>query len=321
MRTFQALALLIALPLGADVVARVEGRVFFENEIIPGCNVTLSGASLKHKTVSDVNGRYKFLAIPGGEYELTFEVPGFETETRRIVVDDAVEALDAEIRIAGETTVTSCWGMPPCSETAPETAFELPACADYELNTSLIQSIQGGDRSAINLLRQRYKTTISHVERHRMASSLLTRVPDDREYWNELAEKAADAIRFAFVDDQPTEDFLAWCASRRFDPLAYRWMTIDALKTIAADRRAHALLVKALESHDRAVFESVFRTITFDRDETLLPAIEKNLGRFPEHMGDDAFWLLEFASEAADRVAMKFLSEERQKEYRKRRQD
>ena len=155
-------------------------------------------------------------------------------------------------------------------------------CTDYELNSALIESMKLGDASALELLQKRQRATFVHAERHRLAGALLGRVIDDRAYWNELSEHAADAIRFAYVDDEPSQEFVQWCAYRGIDPNEYRWMTIDALGIAAADRRARPLLLKALESADPMVVLCAFSAIIEQRDESLLPAIERMLERFPE---------------------------------------
>src|SRR5688572_2698314 len=87
-----------------------------------------------------------------------------------------------------------------CHDTEPETPFDWVTCPEYHSNTTLIQSVKGGDHSAIELLRQRYTTTTVHTERHRIAAALLGRAGNESEYWNELSEHAAEAIRFAYVD-------------------------------------------------------------------------------------------------------------------------
>jgi hypothetical protein len=204
-----------------------------------------------------------------------------------------------------------------CHDTEPETPFDWPTCTEYHLNTTLIESAERGDRSAIELLRQRYTATTVHTERHRIAAALLGRAGNESEYWNELSEHAADAIRFAYVDYKPTAEFAQWCVSRSVAPNDYRLMTIDALMAAAPDRRARPLLVKALESPDPELVDLGLYSLAFHHpDESLLPAIERALEHHPEDAGDLAYFLLAFQSEAADRLAMKYLAKDRVEDYR-----
>lgn len=317
MRAFLAVVLLVTLPIAADGVSHVEGRVVHDATALPGCTVTLTAGSVVHRVVSNEQGRYSFPAIPSGAWELTFEMEGFEGQ--RVPIDakaDVTTAVDVELSI-DVTKVRFTCNMARCNDTEPETPFDWESCTEYSWNSTLIQSGEGGDRSAIELLRQRYKATTVHEERHRIAAALLGRAGNDREYWNELSEHAAEAIRFAYVEDEPTEEFVQWCASRSVEPNDYRLMTLDALSVAAPDRRARPLLVKALESPDHEIVDLGLASLALHHpDESLLPAIEKTLEHLPEDAGDLAYYLLAFRSDAADRVAMKYLPEDRVQEYR-----
>jgi hypothetical protein len=203
-----------------------------------------------------------------------------------------------------------------CSDTEPESPFDEASCADFVMNTMLIESLERGDSSAADLLRRRYATTVTYGERHRIAGALLGRVPDDREYWNELQAHAADAIRFSYVDSEPAPEFLEWCAARALDPEEYHWVTLRAFELAAADPRARAMVLEATESRDRTLVEAAIAAILLRREESALPAIEKALGRFPHDAGDMVMAMAWLRWDAADRVAMKFLSEDRVAEYR-----
>ena len=63
---------------------------------LPGVTVNLSGSSMMgiQSAVSNEEGAYRFVAIPPGEYTLTFELPGFATITRD------------SVRLAGNFTAT-----------------------------------------------------------------------------------------------------------------------------------------------------------------------------------------------------------------------
>jgi len=131
-----------------------------------------------------------------------------------------------------------------------------------------------------------------------------------------LSERAKEAIRFAYAEDEPSAELVQWCESRGIDPDEYRWMTIQALQTAAKDRRARGLLLEALESPDKHVVLAAMLGTLGHRDDSFLPKIEKAMERFPEEAAQMASWLVAFRSDAADQIAMKFLSEEGRDEYR-----
>lgn len=201
-----------------------------------------------------------------------------------------------------------------CQEEPPQTPYELPLCNEYELNETLIELAKVGDRSAVELLQRRYETTIPYSERHRIAAALLGRVPDDRRYWNELEARAKDAIRFAHVDDEPPPAFVEWCQARGVDHEKYRWTLANAFLAAAPDPRARGLLREALETKDHDLFTSALVAILDLRDESFLPALERNIARFPDRT-EMALWLSSFGSEAADSVALKFLGDEDREVY------
>lgn len=316
MRIAAVLALLLAPALSAGTV---EGRVLTGQEPLPGCTITLSAGDVLRTTTSNVNGGYAFKAIPPGRYTLTMELAAFITEIRDInATSDVTTVEDVELRLEPldeVVTTAGCDGTSYCSSSDPTTPFDRPICAEYELNDTLIESLKHGDASAIGLLQRRYETTFTYYERHRIAGALLGRVMDDREYWKELSGHAANAIRFAYVDGKPSQDFLDWCQARNVDPEDYRWMTILALQTAAGDRRARPLVLAALESSDLDVVDVAIVGVLSQRDESFLPPIEKAIERFPHQAEQLAMRLVLMRSDAADRLAMKFIPEERREAY------
>jgi hypothetical protein len=226
----------------------------------------------------------------------------------RVVFDD-----DAELRFPAtvETFTTGCIIF--CSDKSPVTPFEQPLCAEYEESSELIQLATLGDRAAIAQLQERYRTTFTYAERHRIAAALLRRASNDREYWNELATRMEEAIRFA--DDDHEQEFLAFCIARGVEPGDYRLMTLTAMEEAAMDRRARPFLLRAMESKDDFLARHTLSLVMGLADESLLPRIEKALERFPS----GAFSLLWFRSDAADRIAKKFLSADDWEEYEEQR--
>ncbi len=70
---------------------------------LPGVNVTLRGASMMgtRATVTDAEGRYRFPALPPGEYTLKYELQGFGTSNRE------------RVRVTTTTTLTLVVEMKP----------------------------------------------------------------------------------------------------------------------------------------------------------------------------------------------------------------
>ncbi len=55
-------------------------------EPLPGVTVVLTGSTFSRITVSDPRGRYRFIALPAGEYTLIASIPGFRTQTRALAL-------------------------------------------------------------------------------------------------------------------------------------------------------------------------------------------------------------------------------------------
>jgi len=66
--------------------AVIEGIVVLDGNPLPGATITLSDPN--HRTfslVSDVHGRYRFVAVTPGEHTIRVELPGLTTRTNRIL--------------------------------------------------------------------------------------------------------------------------------------------------------------------------------------------------------------------------------------------
>ncbi|MCJ7579413.1 MAG: TonB-dependent receptor [Candidatus Aminicenantes bacterium] len=96
----------------------VSGRVVdSENYAIPGCSVTLEGSNLQGLMtfVTSDTGSFRFPSVPPGEgYQLTFDMPGFQTTIRKdirvslgkrttINITLIMSALEEVITVAGES--------------------------------------------------------------------------------------------------------------------------------------------------------------------------------------------------------------------------
>jgi len=84
--TVCALVLGVALPAFAQIdQGRLTGSVTdAQNAVLPGVTVTAKSPSLQgsRTVVTESDGKYSIAALPSGEYELTFELPGFQTIKR-----------------------------------------------------------------------------------------------------------------------------------------------------------------------------------------------------------------------------------------------
>ena len=214
-----------------------------------------------------------------------------------------------------ETITISC-RMPVCEDGAPESAWELPACGDYELVTALIEGVERGDRSALALLRSRYRHAETWAEKHRIAEALLRKVPDDRAYWNELIEHARNIVRIGTGGEYPDE-FVAWCEQRQYEPDDYSAMAYGALLAVSKDPRSRALLLEALDREDSVLVDAAIGGLAAQRDLSALPVIERALERSRER--DDcctaAYQLVGYADERADQLAFRYLEEYQREGY------
>ncbi len=81
-----ALAVLLAAPVGAQrITGQITGTVKDDTgAVLPGVTVSLTGATIvgTQTTQTSDNGYYRFLALPPGAYDLSFELEGFSPLTR-----------------------------------------------------------------------------------------------------------------------------------------------------------------------------------------------------------------------------------------------
>lgn len=198
----------------------------------------------------------------------------------------------------------------PCASEPPADAFDQPRCSDYELNDSLIKAAERGDRSALQLLEDRYATADTFSERHRIATTLLGRIPNDAEIWNELASHAEMAVRFPHAGMDPVPEYLRWCEERGFDAYEYWSMAVSALYAAGVDPRSNPLLRRALETDDSFLITAAVFGLAKQRDLDSLPFIERAIERFPDLTADLVIPLGLMRHERADALAVKYLKED-----------
>lgn len=131
-----ALALAVLLwagPAAAQIEqARLIGTVTdAQGAVLPGVSVTARSASLigGQTTVTEADGRYRFPALPGGTYELTFEITGFQTMKREGIVLrlGATLTVDGQLQVAAlqeSVTVTGESPVVDVTTTAVGTTFD-----------------------------------------------------------------------------------------------------------------------------------------------------------------------------------------------------
>jgi hypothetical protein len=206
--------------------------------------------------------------------------------------------------------ITLACGLETCSDVAPQTAYDLPLCNDEQLDTILIDAMNGGDPSALPLLEQRHDTALSYLERHRIANALLGHVVDDRKYWNELAAIADEAIRFAYVDGEPTAEFLSWCEARGVDATMRHDLQWSAYAMVLDHDRGKPFLRRALETNDADLLGHAIEIAASRRDESVLPAIKKAIERMPRDTASLVTSLSLYGSDAIDAYALPLIDDE-----------
>jgi hypothetical protein len=108
-RTFllcMACALLLALPALSQGIptGTLSGRVTADNQTLPGVTVSVSSPALqgKRSATTNSNGDYTIPLLPPGDYQVSFEIEGFQPAQRTIKVNAAQTAdLNVAMTLAG----------------------------------------------------------------------------------------------------------------------------------------------------------------------------------------------------------------------------
>lgn len=274
---------MFAMLLLALATASVQGRVVFEGAPLPGAQIALVGTSFK--AVTDGDGRYVFRNVPSGSYEVEFKLEGLQVERQRAFLSAGSNALaDHAMRpdVIVEQITISC-GVSSCSDAnPPQTKWERPTCADYDLDAALAESLRNGDRSALDLLQKRYATTFTVSEHLRIGGILLHNVPDDAAYWKELSHLADDAVRFTGSDEETRTKFAAYCAENSLDVDGYASAIYQALEIASMDSRSHALLLGILDSSENGLVYVAIYGLAAQHDLKSLTAIDAALQRMDD---------------------------------------
>jgi len=122
---FIAVALLLVPAAFAQTTGRIEGRVVSEQgEALPGVTVTITSPALQGERISvtDADGRFRFVAVPVGTYNLRAQLEGFgilEQQDIRVALDRTVTLQLTMSSAFGEEVTVS--GVAPIIDTTSTT--------------------------------------------------------------------------------------------------------------------------------------------------------------------------------------------------------
>ncbi len=125
--------------------AAVTGSVADESDaVLPGVTVNMSGPAMMgvQSAVTNEAGQYRFVAVPPGDYALTFELPGFATVRREgvrlaanftatINIRMGVAALEENVTVTGASPVVDVQSTSITTTFDKETLANLPSARDY----------------------------------------------------------------------------------------------------------------------------------------------------------------------------------------------
>jgi hypothetical protein len=127
-RTVCALACVVA-PIAShaqDFRGRINGTVTDNTgSVLPGVTVTTTSPAMiqPQAQVTGTDGSYRFLALPAGVYELTFELSGFQTIKRegiRVVINQTL-TVDQQLQLASLQETVTVTGESPIVDTSTTT--------------------------------------------------------------------------------------------------------------------------------------------------------------------------------------------------------
>ena len=125
--------------------ARLNGTVTdAQGAVLPGATVTARSTSLigAQTTVTEADGRFRFPALPGGTYELTYELTGFQTLRREGIVLRLGQTLtvDGQLQVATlqeSVTVTGESPIVDVTTTSVGTTFDAEKLAGIPSSTDM----------------------------------------------------------------------------------------------------------------------------------------------------------------------------------------
>lgn len=160
MRCLRRLVVISALLLGsvwnaeAQTTGRIMGQVKDESgAALPGVSVEVQGAALQgsRSATTDADGAYRIALLPPGQYDVTFNLQGFATESRKDVtvsldkdttleIKMSVQAVQQEITVIGELPAVDTTATTLGSNLPSEVIQTLPTGRNY---SSVVQVTPG----------------------------------------------------------------------------------------------------------------------------------------------------------------------------------
>ena len=142
--------LVAALAFPQAGTGRLEGVVRdAQGLVLPGATVTLTGAGVMgaRTATTDVDGSYRFLALPPGSYVLTFELSGFQTMNREgvVVTSGATFTIDAGLQLATVSETITVTGESPVvdvKQTGVSATFDTKELQDVPSATDMWAVLQ-----------------------------------------------------------------------------------------------------------------------------------------------------------------------------------
>lgn len=136
----------VAAAQAATQSAGIEGRVVDDSgAILPGVTVTIQSPALQApqlEAVTDTAGRYRFTTLPGGDYTITFTLPGFKTMVRQglvlgsgfvatVDIKMALGQLEEAITVTGESPLVDVRTTTEATNIGKELMETIPTSRSY----------------------------------------------------------------------------------------------------------------------------------------------------------------------------------------------
>jgi carboxypeptidase family protein len=294
------IAALVTLSAVRLFAGSVEGKVTIGETPAPGCTVTIRRDFVPDRSATtDEDGSYAFRDLPPGNYTLSFELSTFDPVEKEITIGSDRTLVSTPMTVSSVGPIHGCSA---CSEEAPKTQWDLASCADYRADSELMEDAERNDRTALALLQERYRTTLSWSERIRIAGALLGRIANDDAIWKELATPAEQLVR---LDEA---QFDACAIEHGYEPAEYRSIAWSSFDQASRDLRARPMLRRALQSSEIGLLMESIAALAAQHDDAALPQIADVLAR-AEAPADLAPLLADYGTQAADQLAMRYMTD------------
>ena len=155
-----ALGLALSVPVEAQVArGHIQGVVEDQQEaVLPGVTVVLTSADRRQQTVTDREGRFRFLNLEPGAYTITASLPGFATAVREDVVVTVGRTVELPVRMqvatVEEQVVVTGSPVIDARETGTATNFtqdELSKVPNSRDPWALLRTVPGVTMDRVNI--------------------------------------------------------------------------------------------------------------------------------------------------------------------------